>query len=83
MKSTRAFPDAALCATRHVYAQVYRCLTEDACRCPHGLAFAHSYYCKHDDSKDFCVVASWDTPAAVAVAVLRNTPVRGSDSADV
>jgi hypothetical protein len=65
MKSPRMFPDAALCRTSHVNGQVYRCLADDACRCPHNLAFAYSFYCNHADSRQFTGKADCNMPASV------------------
>lgn len=62
MNSPRTFPDAAFCSIRHVHGQVYKCLADDACRCPYSLAFAYSFYCKHPDCKKFDVKVAWYLP---------------------
>ncbi len=67
MKSPRMFPDVALCKTRHVHGRVYQCVADDACRCPHNLAFAYSYYCNHPDGKDFSRKAGGEMPASVDI----------------
>ncbi len=69
MKSPRMFPDADLCRTRHVNGNVFRCLAEDACRCPHNLAFAFNFYCNHADSKVFAVKRVCELSARVVNAV--------------
>jgi hypothetical protein len=66
MRSSRTFPDTFHCRTRHVYGEVYRCLADDACRCPHGLAFAYSYYCKHPDCRNFDAYVGCDILTGMA-----------------
>ena len=66
MKYPRTFPDAALCKTRHVDGEIFRCLSDDACRCPYGLAFAYSHYCRHSDGKAFSGRAGGATLSEVA-----------------
>ncbi len=67
MQANRTYPDEVACKTRHVHGQVYKCLAENGCRCPHGFAFACSVYCRHPDSGRFCVQVSWYLPARAAV----------------
>ncbi|HEY6008326.1 MAG TPA: hypothetical protein VIU40_08390 [Geobacteraceae bacterium] len=66
MKPTCALSDAAVCRTRHVYGQVYRCLAAEVVCCPHGLAFACVLYCSHPDAGQFALPARAAMPADIA-----------------
>jgi hypothetical protein len=49
MKSSRTFPDPAVCKVQHIGRELYECLTDDAHRCPHAFSFGYGFYCKHPD----------------------------------
>lgn len=53
MKASRPFPDAELCRTAHLCAQLFDCLAEDAHYCPHAMPFGDGFFCKHPDREKF------------------------------
>lgn len=46
-KGLRKLPDTAVCRVNHWVGDLYDCLVEGPCGCPHVLSYGDAYFCRH------------------------------------